>query len=84
MLYNRITKFQCDNYHDTSRNIKLVIYRDEVEIDNQFYIEWLYYDTNVVITLDPCNPFIPRLFPQKDVELSFYSALVYDFANEMV
>ena len=31
---------ECDNYHDTSRNVKLVIYRDEDEIDNKFYIEF--------------------------------------------
>ena len=38
-IKDRITRLECDNYHDTSRNVKFVIYRDEVEIDNKFYIE---------------------------------------------
>ena len=39
VMYNRITRLECDNFLDTSRNVKFVIYRDEVEIDNKFYIE---------------------------------------------
>ena len=32
-------KAKIDMIHDTSRNVKFFIYRDEVEIDNKFYIE---------------------------------------------